>query len=89
MGLNTLNELESLLADQSNEKNHDNIRKVLEDRKDQTHLQKMMLDQLIIQNRTTEQQNNRLKSINGIMIFFLIISILSVLGGILSVVGNS
>lgn len=89
MGLHTLNELEALLADESNKENHDNIRKILEDRKDSVHLNKMILDQLILMNRNSEQQTNKLKSINGIMIFFLIISILSLLGGILSVVGNS
>lgn len=89
MGLSTLSELESKLADESNKEYHENIKKILEDRKDPVHLNKMVLDQLILMNRNSEQQTRKLQSINGIMIFFLIISILSLLGGILSVVGNS
>lgn len=77
MGLKTTKELEVLLADKSNQQNHENIKKILEDRKDNIHLNKMILDQLILQSRTIEQQDRRLKSINSIVIFYFVITVIS------------
>jgi len=75
MGIRTTKELKVLLADDSHEKNHENIYKILERRKN-TDTNEMILDQLILQNRTIKLQDNRIKSINSIIIFYFVITLI-------------
>lgn len=59
------------------------IKSILDNRKN-TDTNEMILDQLIIQNRSIKKQNNMVKNITNITIFYFSITVISlVVGGLI------